>query len=172
MRNEIRVDIHSMVDVITNSSTVIYTWATGGTNQVKELINAILKASGSDKTSDDLFTIEERMTEDGMERVLDKMDESSEFEDRIDELEKTFPEGWGDLPYGDKAMYRKQVSDLLTKIFYSMSENDREHLCVDSEYEIPFESSVYIKSKNDTMEEIDMLRVFESIFGQWATRDG
>lgn len=52
------IKAHSIVDVITNSSTVIYTQAKEGSIEtVKEIINSLLKLGGSDKTSDDLFDI-------------------------------------------------------------------------------------------------------------------
>ena len=47
----LRIPIHSFVDVITNSSTVIYTYA--GDNSVKichEAVNEILKVAGSEKS--------------------------------------------------------------------------------------------------------------------------
>jgi len=47
---------HSFVDVITNSSTVIYCQCTNGTiTTAKKLVDSILKASKSNKTADDLF---------------------------------------------------------------------------------------------------------------------
>ena len=48
--------IQSYIDLITNSSTSVFTWA-DNTEGVKEIINAILKASGSDLTCDDMFDI-------------------------------------------------------------------------------------------------------------------
>ena len=48
--------IQSYVDLITNSSTSVFTWATSP-EAVKEIINAVLKSAGSDLTCDDLFTI-------------------------------------------------------------------------------------------------------------------
>lgn len=48
--------LHSVVDVITNSSTVIYTYQNGSVDPAKELINEMLKLVGvTDKTADDLF---------------------------------------------------------------------------------------------------------------------
>lgn len=50
--------IHSIVDVITNSSTEIFSLPHKGTvNIIKDMINEILKEVGSDKTADDLFDI-------------------------------------------------------------------------------------------------------------------
>lgn len=48
--------VHSVVDVITNSSTVIYTQATEATvKSFRNLINAILDIAGSTVRADDLF---------------------------------------------------------------------------------------------------------------------
>ena len=50
---------HSIVDLITNSSTQIYVEASESTiKALRELISNILKMGGSTKTCDDLFTIE------------------------------------------------------------------------------------------------------------------
>ena len=54
----VKFKMHSMVDVITNSSTVIYTYQDGCLNPAKELINEVLKLEGSDKNADDLFEFE------------------------------------------------------------------------------------------------------------------
>jgi hypothetical protein len=51
----IKIKIHSMVDVITNSSSVIYTYQNSDT-AAKELIQEVLNLAGiTDKTPDDLF---------------------------------------------------------------------------------------------------------------------
>lgn len=48
--------LHSVVDVITNSSTVIYTYHNGCVDPAKELINEMLKLSGiDDKKAEDIF---------------------------------------------------------------------------------------------------------------------
>ncbi len=55
MNEIIKIKIHSMVDVITNSSTVIYTYQ-DSTKQAKELVMEVLKLQGiTDKTADDIF---------------------------------------------------------------------------------------------------------------------
>jgi len=167
----VKVNIHSMVDVITNSSTVIYTWASGGIDQVKELVNVILKASGSEKKVEDLFFIEERLTDKGMENILDEMDESGDYEERIADFQKTFPDNWNDLPYEECKVYYEKTKEFLKTLYNSLSEEEREPLGTDSYYDVPRETSIYIKPKNGTEEEINMLTVFKSIFEQWATRD-
>jgi len=53
---QIIIPVHSFIDVITNSSTEIFVNVTNNTIQyAKDLINTILKESGSDKTADDLY---------------------------------------------------------------------------------------------------------------------
>lgn len=48
--------IHSIVDVITNSSTVIYTYQDGSVKPAKALIDEMLKIFNvNDKTADDIF---------------------------------------------------------------------------------------------------------------------
>jgi hypothetical protein len=52
----IRLKIHSIVDIITNSSTVIYTYQNGCVNPAKELINEMLKLSGENALkAEDIF---------------------------------------------------------------------------------------------------------------------
>lgn len=55
----ITTNLHSFVDVITNSSTMVYISADKSSiDSVKNFINKILKISNSDKTADDLFEFE------------------------------------------------------------------------------------------------------------------
>ena len=51
-----KLNIHSIVDVITNSSTVIYTYQ-NGVKEAKELLQEILNIIGEKKEVDDLFSI-------------------------------------------------------------------------------------------------------------------
>lgn len=52
----IKLKLHSVVDVITNSSTVIYTYQDGSVDPAKALVNEVLKLQGiTDKTADDIF---------------------------------------------------------------------------------------------------------------------
>lgn len=55
----IKIKLHSEVDVITNSSTTIYTRvSSGGIDTVKDIVNTLLKIGNSELTADDLFTFE------------------------------------------------------------------------------------------------------------------
>lgn len=49
--------IHSVVDVITNSSTTIYSYYNGCVGPAKEMIEAFAKGMGSDLKADDMFFI-------------------------------------------------------------------------------------------------------------------
>jgi len=52
----IKIKPHSIVDVITNSSTVVYVQTHDNTiKYAKELVNTLLKVAGSDKKAEDLF---------------------------------------------------------------------------------------------------------------------
>lgn len=54
----IRLKIHSVVDVITNSSTTIYSYYDGCVNPAKEMVNEFLKTMDSPLSFDDMFFIE------------------------------------------------------------------------------------------------------------------
>ena len=56
--NIIKIKIHSTVDIITNSSTTIFTYQDGCVSTLKELINEILKLSGSELKAEDCFYFE------------------------------------------------------------------------------------------------------------------
>ena len=51
------IKIHSMTDLITNSSTVIYTYSDRSKPVFEELINEILSLLGSDKKCPDVFSV-------------------------------------------------------------------------------------------------------------------
>jgi len=51
-----KINLHSSVDLITNSSTVIYTYSEDSESAVKDMVNEMLKVLGhEDKSFDDLF---------------------------------------------------------------------------------------------------------------------
>lgn len=56
----IKINIHSVVDVITNSSTTIFTYCDGCIGPAKELINEFIKTFGGEDlkglTADDMFS--------------------------------------------------------------------------------------------------------------------
>lgn len=51
----IKIKLHSSVDLITNSSTVIFTYSGGSLGAVKDLVNEMLKTFGKEESFDDVF---------------------------------------------------------------------------------------------------------------------
>jgi hypothetical protein len=118
----IKFNVHSVVDVITNSSTCIYTQATAGSIQsVKDIINSLLALGETDLTADDLFDIKitsDELIDQRKEMLGDRgtLDEylgreiswnDDDFDAKIDELydkieagEYEKPDFW-DKGYGD-----------------------------------------------------------------------
>lgn len=82
--------LQSLNDVVTNSSMEVYQEATQYTvDAVKDIINVILKISGSDKSCDDLFTVSinyEDMLESYFEDILNKSDIDEIHLDTIEEI--------------------------------------------------------------------------------------
>lgn len=82
--------LQSLNDVVTNSSMEVYQEATQYTvNAVRDIINVILKISGSDKSCDDLFTISinyEDMLDSYFNDCLDRFDIDEEYRGMIEEV--------------------------------------------------------------------------------------
>lgn len=82
--------LQSLNDVVTNSSMEVYQEATQYTvDAVKDIINVILKISGSDKSCDDLFTVSinyEDMLESYFEDCLDRTNIDEEYLGMIEEI--------------------------------------------------------------------------------------
>ena len=51
----IKINLHSIADLITNSSTVIFTYSEGSLPAAKELMNEVFKLLNIDKSFDDIF---------------------------------------------------------------------------------------------------------------------
>ena len=88
------LDIHSFIDIITNSSTEIYVSVDNSAIQsIKELINGMLAYSNSNKTCDDIFDIKiiDAKIEEWLENRLEDFyeEECSDIEDlSINDFEK------------------------------------------------------------------------------------
>lgn len=82
--------LQSLNDVVTNSSMEVYQEATQYTvNAVRDIINVILKISGSDKSCDDLFTISinyEDMLDSYFDGCLDRTNIDEEYLGMIEEV--------------------------------------------------------------------------------------
>jgi len=98
-----KLSIHSIVDVITNSSTVIYTHQ-NGTKEAKELLQEILNISGEKLDVDDLFHI-------GV--FAEDNDTYTEYLSELDEDEVECP---GDYPKEDWKAQDLYIENLKEKI--------------------------------------------------------
>ncbi len=77
----IKSNIHSIVDVITNSSTVIYTYQ-NSTSEAKALVGEVLKLMGSDLAPDDVFYY--GVFNEDYDRYFDKLGDTDEDFPQID----------------------------------------------------------------------------------------
>jgi len=57
MKHTIKIPVHSLIDLITNSSTEIFVDCSGSVQPAKDLLTEFLKVSGSDKTCDEVFEV-------------------------------------------------------------------------------------------------------------------
>lgn len=112
-----KIDIHSIVDVITNSSTVIYTYQ-DSVKETKELIQEVLNLMGENKTPDDIF-------------YYGVFCDNDYYTDYLDEQEEDIPE---DFPryknykeiYGDYQEYRKAVKKWMDNLKLSVLKGEME----------------------------------------------
>jgi hypothetical protein len=58
MNDLIKINIHSFVDIITNSSTTIFSYYGGCIKPAKEMIDEFLKLAGTNLKTDDVFYID------------------------------------------------------------------------------------------------------------------
>ena len=163
MKNKtIKLSLHSIVDLITNSSTVIFTYSEGSLDAVKALIDEIIKVFSSDisqykgLTVDDLFYF-------GI--FLDDVDLYSEYwEDNKDELNDDFKYPEDIEQYIDDILTEKII-----KPQWMISTENAEICC---EY-YKANNSLYIKAKDEQHIELanKLLKYLYSTSHE-ATRDG
>ena len=153
---ELRISLHSMVDVITNSSTVIFVNTHGKTIEyAKDLINSLLSMSGSDKKADDFFTFELIPTEDSLERVMEYLLEECEHE-------------WDSPEYRAKEKeFQKQIDDSLEDGTF-----DDKFGNYTANYNGWEEGELLITSKSNTGECVKLADQIQKIFSIDGERDG
>ena len=67
----VSIPVHSVIDLITNSSTEIFVYSEKSLEPCKELINEILSLQGIDKKCDDLFDIKVVFDERGLDDYIE-----------------------------------------------------------------------------------------------------
>jgi hypothetical protein len=154
-----KLNIHSIIDVITNSSTEIYTYVTkDGVEKAHEMINEILKVSGSTAKSEDLFDISivpsdwDRITE----RLYDDP-ESYEYCVDVDVVEKFYT----DIQSLDYKGVRKYEEKHV--IPYLMDENKWEEMKIEE-----LATSLQITPKDKSKSDKDIWQLFFNLFDQEA----
>lgn len=105
-----KLNVHSIVDVITNSSTVIYTYQ-DGVKEAKKLLQEILNLTNIHKDVDDLFNIRTFLSE--YDYYTDYLDE------RVDDEELEYPE---DYPKDDWKKQGEYVNNLIENILKGEAE--------------------------------------------------
>lgn len=113
---KIIINIHSVVDVITNSSTVIYTYQAGSIPPAKELVQAILDLQGiKDLTPDDVFYYDSRCN---LDTYTDYINDYLEDEER-DQFEAYCTENgitdWDILSYKEQNSFIESILDKVMK---------------------------------------------------------
>ena len=108
----IKMKVHSVVGLITNSSTEIFSWATeGSVTTLKAHVDSFLKFLGREDTFDDLFNLEIVPTEWTVERW--------------EELEEDEKEAYGDMNAWIKdTRYDEWPAETYMKITAKDSEED------------------------------------------------
>ena len=127
--HDIIINPHSIVDIITNSSTVIYTGVTdNAADMVRGIIKHVLEIADSDKTVDELFDISVV----DMRAVEEKMNEHDYGSPEWHELNEKLEGNQVSAVLADASAYSKSrivvstkgypktniISDLLSQIFY------------------------------------------------------
>lgn len=141
MKDNIRIKIHSEVDVITNSSTTIYTQVRKGSiDTIKELVNTLLKMGGSELTADDMFTFEV-VKEDISDAIKDLIiDEgilekyigheidwrTNEYREKREELYNKMLNGEYPKPHFWDYGYYEDSSELATEILVTCKTSDKD----------------------------------------------
>ena len=92
-----KIKLHSITDLITNSSTVIYTYSEASEQALKDMITSIFKAFNIDKKCDDVF------------KLVVTMESAYDYNDKIDGLEEPIADLEG---LKDDALYQK-IEDII-----------------------------------------------------------
>ena len=119
--------IQSYIDLITNSSTSVFQYA-NNIEGVKDIINAVLKASGSNLSCDDLFNIESHYNINIYDAekfyydlACEKMENDSKLEDLVNKYDTT-----GDVQILEK-IYKYLVDNYNVKTLDEYAEEYNEN---------------------------------------------
>lgn len=107
----IRIPVHSIVDIITNSSTVVYVNSTSNTiDYTKKFLNQIIKSVGVDGDVDDYFDVTLELTESIALEWFENMD-SGEIQELLEGYKKYKGVIYDDLKWEEQKTVLKDVSN-------------------------------------------------------------
>ena len=166
---KVTIPFHSVVDVITNSSTVIFTWAASSAeSMVRDLVNEILQKAGSDRVFEDLYTVKVVLYPGSLESALDSVLEQAEDPDERDadaRLQALYDIDNADYPADDwKTRYDALLEYMADN--YSPDELDNHH----NYYDFPLETGIVIESIDGSDSNVD--NILSNLFTHDAIRDG
>lgn len=142
----IKFKFHSLVDVITNSSSVIYTNSDGCIEPAKELVQEFLNTMGIDKSVDDMFYFDS---------FMDPSDYFDYFEDFNKDEIKSSGYQLVNLGYREK---KKEIEKIFKKVV--SGEIDRPQWMIDAEnaesddWGSYYESDLYISPREQKYEKL------------------
>lgn len=157
---ELRIKLHSMTDLITNSSTVIYTYSDASLGACRDMIDEVFRVLGVDKKCDDVFTL-----------FITSDVESYDICDTepTDDTPKEFIDNDGQF-IDDK------VSELLDQIHNGQTPPEWLNKIVskiDDRRDYPTENTLIVKAKSPEFEKLaDLIKAFLYSTSHEATRDG
>jgi hypothetical protein len=162
MQTTITLKLHSIIDVITNSSTEIYTYVGKySIDKAYELLNEILKIAGSDKKAEDLFDVKLVLTEDLIDHFtcIDEEDWPSELEN--DEISKALL-----VEYNQLSNYTEKRAFIQNKIRPCLTENNRWEYFKTDNYSA--DTKLVITAKDKNISNADLFTKFFNLFKQDA----
>jgi hypothetical protein len=99
-----KIPVHSLIDLITNSSTEIFVHSEDAVEPAKELLTELLRLQGSEKTCDEVFEISVKQSEEDIDNYLEYYLEGDD--DALEELGLT---DLDDLDWKEKDKRLKKV---------------------------------------------------------------
>ena len=110
----ISMRIHSVIDVITNSSTEIYSYVDGnGVQATYDMLDAVIKSVGGTQSAKDMFVVTAGPS---ISDIIDRMSDSDSDEHWVAFMQN-YPEllkGWRERDHGEaQYQYNKRYEDLL-----------------------------------------------------------
>jgi len=171
------VNLHSHVDVITNSSTVIYSWTrSDAVEQLKSMVNELLQLAGAKKDFDDIFEVQKRWqnTDYAAERMYDPEYDNGEsypefkeyfkLQKQANEIYDSIAESaWRDPAYIEA---QKAAQMKFDEILYSLPYEEQRNIMDDGDNYLQDDLVLIVK---DSGIEKSVLEMFINIFEQDGT---